>query len=100
MEISDLFNWGTNIIILGIVPLLVSMFAAISRNGRETAELRGRIDTIERMHGHLSEELRNVHQRVGGVAKTTNQISGQMLQMGTTLTLMHEHLLQRDRSSS
>ncbi len=99
MELAHLITWAIGLAVTAMMAFLGRLAAASARNGRETAELRGRVDAMERVHSQLSEELRNVHHRVGGVARTTDQIAGQMLQIGNTLTIMHEHLLQREKSS-
>ncbi len=99
MELSELITWAIGLVVSAMVAFLGRLSATTSRNGRETAELRGRVDAMEKVHGQLLEEVRNVHHRIGGVGRTADQISGQMLQIGKMLTTMHEHLLQREKPS-
>ena len=97
MEISDLVLWGLGIAVTVMVPVWARTAAAISRNGREVAELRGRLTAMETMHGSLSADITNVHQRIGGVARTTDRICGQNTQISSTLAVIQEHLLGREK---
>lgn len=97
IPIGQLLSWGVSAV---LVPLWLHTAAAIARNGRDVAELRGRVTAIEQFHGELSVEIRNLHQRVGGVAQTTNTMAGQMTSIGSQLTLITEHLLKKGGPSS
>lgn len=105
MDLSNLITWALGLVVVVLSGAWTRQAAKVSKNadatarlGAELAGVRGRVDAMERLHGELATELRSVHQRIGGVARTTDQISGQMLQIGSTLTVIHEHLLQREKS--
>ena len=107
MEMSDLITWVIGVAVTVLVAAWGRVAAKISRNttttaalGAEVAALRSRVDVHDAAQGDLTTEIRNVHARIGGVARTTDQISGQMLQIGGTLTVIHEHLLQRENKAS
>jgi len=89
-------NW-IGVVVTVMVPVLGGTVAAISRNGREVARLAGRLDAMEKLHGHLEGQIDNVHQRVGGIARTTDRICGQNTQISSTLTVIQEHLLGREK---
>jgi hypothetical protein len=94
LSISTLLGWGISAI---LVPLWLHTAVAISRNGRDVAELRGRVKAIEQFHGELSVEIRSLHQRTGGIAQTTNEIKGQVSALTNIMTPIFEHLLQREK---
>lgn len=104
MELGNLITWIIGLAVTVMAGAWGRVAAKISRNTEATtalraeiAYLRGRLDAQEAAQGEITTEIRNIHARVGGVARTTDQISGQMSQLGNSLTIMHEHLLQRDR---
>lgn len=104
METSDLITWIIGLLVTVMAGAWGRTAAKIARNTEataalraEVAALRGRADAQEAAQGELATELRNVHSRVGGVGRTADQISGQMMQFGSTLNVIHEHLLQRER---
>ena len=101
LPLGQLLSWGVSAV---LVPLWLHTAAAIARNGRDVAELRGRVKAIEQFHGELSSDIRNVHQRVGAVGRTTDTMAGQMSGIAKQLdalnasaALITEHLLKRDR---
>ena len=97
MDISNLIIWIIGLVVTVMVPVWARTAAAISRNGREVSELRGRLGAIESMHGNLNAEITNVHSRIGGVARTTDRICGQNTQISSTLAVIQEHLLGREK---
>ena len=104
MELGNLITWIIGLAVTVMGGAWGRVAAKISRNTEATtalraeiAYLRGRLDAQEAAQNELTTEVRNVHARIGGVARTTDQISGQMQQMSNNVTLIHEHLLQRDR---
>ena len=54
MDVPALVNWIVGLVVTVMVPVWGRTAAAISRNGREVAELRGRVTAIEQFHGELS----------------------------------------------
>ena len=114
MEIGGLITWALGLVVVVLSGAWGRLSAKVSKNNEatarlaaENAELRGRIGTIEKFHSELSTEIRNVHQRIGGVAQTTNTIDGRLSGMDgrlaglqTSVTVITEHLLQRDSTSS
>ena len=92
-DVNTLLDWAAAI----MVPIWLHTAAAIARNGRDVAELRGRVKAIEQFHGELSVEIRNLHQRMGGVAQTTNEIKGQVSALTNIMTPIFEHLLQGEK---
>ena len=62
--------------------------------------IASRVATLEAQLSQLDElrtSVRDVHQRVGGVARSTDRLCGRVDQMNGTLTLLAEHLLARER---
>ena len=66
----------------------------------QVAELRGRQDAMEKTHGDTVSEIRNLHHRVGGVGQTADHMSGQLTSLNQSVTLLTEHLLQREKATS
>ena len=103
---SVLIQW-----LLGVVVVVLSgawgrVASKITKNQEATAslraemaELRGRQDAAEKMNATLVTEIRNVHQRVGGVGQVTDRVSGQLMSLNQAVTLLTEHLLQREKRS-
>lgn len=104
MELHSLITWGIGLAVMLLAGAWSRLASRVSRNNEATAqirgevgELRGRVSAYEGTQKELAEELRNVHSRIGGVDRTTNQIAGQMMQFGNTLNIIHEHLLQQGK---
>lgn len=104
MELSDLITWIIGLLVTVLAGVWGRVAAKIARNTEATAALRaevaalnGRMDAQEAAQGELTTEIRNVHSRIGGVGRTADQISGQMMQFGATLNVIHEHLLHQEK---
>ena len=104
MELNDLITWIIGLLVTVMAGAWGRVAAKIHRNTEattalraEVSNLRARLDAQEAAHGELVTEIRNLHSRIGGVARTTDHISGQMTQLGSSITLMHEHMLQREK---
>ena len=69
--------------------------AAISRNGREVSELRGRISAMESNDANIMSELGNAHRRIGGVGRVADQTAGEVRQMRGTLTVLQQSAMGR-----
>lgn len=94
--IGELLSWGVSAV---LVPAWLHTAMAIARNGRDVARLEGRVDAAEKLHASVDGEIRNIHQRVGGIARSTDRLCGQMPQIQGALKLIQEHLLQREKTS-
>ena len=104
---ANLLQWAIGLVVVVLMGAWGRTANRITRNNEavarlaaENAELRGRIDSIEKFHTELSTELRNVHQRIGGVAQTTNTIAGQiggldsrLAGLQSSVNIITEHLL-------
>ena len=95
MDISNLIIWIIGLVVTVMVPVWARTAAAISRNGREVSELRGRLDAVEGAHSDLREDIGNAHRRIGGVGRTADRNAGAMEQLRGTLSAIMERLLAR-----
>ncbi|MCY4121681.1 MAG: hypothetical protein OXG72_12260 [Acidobacteria bacterium] len=107
MDIASLVQWAIGIVIVVLSAAWGRTANRISRNNdttarlsAEIAELRGRQSAHEAQMQVLLEEVRNTHQRIGGVAQSTNRIEGQVTAMSNMLTPILEHLLQADKGGA
>ena len=107
MEFATLITWAIGLVVLVLTGAWGRTANKIARNNEATAELRAQIAEVRgRQTAHeaqmqvLLEEVRNSHQRIGGVAQTVNRIEGQVTGLTNTMTPIVEHLLQRERPSA
>ena len=105
MEIANLIQWAIGLIVVVLGGAWGRLNAKVSRNNEATAvlraeiaEVRGRQSALESQLQVLLEEVRNTHQRIGGVASTTNRIDGKVDAMTNIMTPIFEHLLEREKS--
>ena len=95
MDLSSIAMWGIGIAVSVMIPVWARTAAAISRNGREVAELRGRIAAMEGTDANILGELGNAHRRIGGVGRVADQTAGEVRQMRSTLTVLQQSALGR-----
>lgn len=106
MELSSLITWALGLVVVVLSGAWGRQAAKISRNVEataqlraEVAEVRGRVAGVEAQQQTLLEEVRNVHQRIGGVAQVTNRIEGQVVALSNIMSPIFEHLLQREKGA-
>ena len=106
MEIANLIQWAIGILVVVLSGAWGRLNAKVSKNNEATAvlraeiaEVRGKQDAQAVQLQVLLEEIRNTHQRIGGVASTTNRIDGKVDAMTNIMTPIFEHLLERERAS-
>ena len=93
MEFSTLIATISTIAVSVLVPLWLQTASAISRNGREVSELRGRIGAMERTDANLLDEVGAAHRRIGAIGRTTDGTAGEVRQMRSTLAVVQEVLV-------
>ena len=110
---TTLIEWALGIVVVVLSGAWGRLASKVVKNGEltaaqgeEVAELRGQMAAMREFHGELTTEIRNVHQRIGGVAQTANTIAGrldgvtsQLTGLNSSVTLITEHLLQGKDSS-
>ena len=95
MEIDTLFTWVIGVVVTVMVPLWARTAAAISRNGREVSELRGRIVAMESADASLANGLNDAHRRIGGIGRTADTSAGELRQVRSTLGILQQSRLTR-----
>lgn len=107
MEIATLITWALGLIVMVLAGAWGRTANKIAKNNEATADLRAQIAEVRgRQTAHeaqmqvLLEEVRNSHQRIGGVAQTVNRIEGQVGGLTNIMTPVIEHLLQGKKASS
>ena len=95
MELSNLVTWALGLVVVVLSGVWARTAAAISRNGREVAELRGRVDAIEGGQGDVKEDLANARRRIGGIGRTTDHSAGVLKQVCGSLSVILERLVVR-----
>ena len=93
--IADALQWLVPTVVALLVPVCGRIAYQIHGNSMKVVSLQSHLNARDRDLGNLEVELRAVHQRVSGIGRTTDHISGQMKQVNATLAIIQEHLLQR-----
>lgn len=95
MEIGTLVTWIIGMVVAVLSGVWARTVAAISRNSRETAELRGRVDALEAGQRDVKDDVGRAHQRIGGIGRTADRSAGAQEQLKSTLQTIQERLLGR-----
>ena len=93
----DLATIAVSVVVAVLTGALARTMAAISRNGRETAELRGRMEAAEGGLGELKADIGNAHKRIGGIGRTTDNNAGALGELRHTHREILRHLFGRGR---
>lgn len=95
MELGGLITWALGLVVVALSGAWARTAAAISRNGREVAELRGRLVALEGSTGELKNDVSNAHKRIGGIGRTADRTAGRMDQAQASLSVVLERLVVR-----
>lgn len=95
MEIDTLVTWAIGMVVAVLSGVWARTVAAISRNSRETAELRGRVEAIEAGQRKVEDDVGRAHQRISGVGRTADRTAGTLEQVRSTLRTIQERLIGR-----
>lgn len=93
MEIGTLITWAIGVVVAVLSGVWARTAATIARNGRETAELRGRVDALEAGAGDLKLDVGNAHRRISGVGRTADRNAGVLEQARNTLAIITRRLI-------
>ena len=96
-DVLAIITWEIGIVAVILSAVLGRLHVVQGRNGREVSELKGRLESMERLHEQQHERLHRdvetLHERILGLARTTDHVSGQMEGIQSGLSIIQEHLI-------
>ena len=97
MDLASLITWELGIVSTILAGVLGRLAQLTGRNGREVAELRGRVDVLSHTLDQLRGQMVELRARMDTVGTATHQVAGQIAEMSRLLQVQQEHLLARPR---